>query len=405
MQLGIAPHSEFRQDIQGYIQSYFTTGESSTELIALDIRDYLTGVWSCHTVAMLPANLHFKDLYDSTVEFFTARSTLFSFGDPATEETDHIPPSDLNHTSTPEPIARSTREYSPIRERLGANDWPQNHVATCSCHPDGDPASGLTPHSMRRELEISRNELARSQSEVMKLEERYKTLEKTLRDTKEMLKARDAEVEKLRRDRSNSDLGRSSQDYGENRDYRPPQRHGIEGQYHRRPSAEKRRSAEQRQSIDKQRGESGQPAAGSSGSSISGDEEDRAQQRGLETFLTKTDRWSGAQVIQAVQDLNSEVLQFAASSTDMCVFTSTPPSRKKDARALQDTTTRLGPHITRFLSTKDHAQDPLLVQLALQGCISTCIARAMSSFCIGLQPKSNDLLSQIYSHMHFSGMP
>jgi hypothetical protein len=352
---------------------------------------------------MLPANLYFKDLYDSAVEFFTAQSTLFSFGDPVTEDTDHIPASSRHLTP-----ARPTREYSPIREGFGVNDSPHNHTVTCSNHPDGASASGSIPSSMRRELDISRNSLARSQSEVTRLEERYKTLEKTLRDTKELLKMRDAEVEKLRRergrDRSNSDNGRSSQDYGDSRYYRYPQRHETEGQNYRK-SSEKRLSGEKRQGIDRLRGDSSRPLTGSSGSSISGDEEDRALHQGLETFLTKTDGWSGAQVIQAVQDLNSEVLQFAASSTDMCVFTHGPSSRKKDARAVKDVSTRLGSHITHLLSTKDHAQDPLLVQLALQGCISTCIARAMSSFCIGLQPKSNDLLSQIYSHMHPSGMP
>jgi hypothetical protein len=37
---------------------------------------------------------------------------------------------------------------------------------------------------------------------------------------------------------------------------------------------------------------------------------------GLEVFLTKTDSCSGAQVIQAVQDLNTEIIQLAAGATE-----------------------------------------------------------------------------------------
>jgi hypothetical protein len=58
--------------------------------------------------------------------------------------------------------------------------------------------------------------------------------------------------------------------------------------------------------------------------------------------------------------------------------------------------------MTRILVGRDHSHDPLLVQLALQGCVSLCIARALSSFCIGFPSKSDAVLAQIYSHMHIN---
>jgi len=54
------------------------------------------------------------------------------------------------------------------------------------------------------------------------------------------------------------------------------------------------------------------------------------------------------------------------------------------------------------LSSRDHVQDPILVQLALQSCVATCIARAMSTFCFGYAAKPNAVLSQIYSQMYLS---
>jgi hypothetical protein len=120
--------------------------------------------------------------------------------------------------------------------------------------------------------------------------------------------------------------------------------------------------------------------------------------------MTRTDAWSGAQVLQAVHDINSEILQFAASATEMCTFLPAPSSSAdpKIAQLIHDTNTRIGPNMTRIISNRDHSQDPLLVQLALQGCVSLCIACALNSFCIGFPSKSDAVLSQIYSHMHLT---
>jgi hypothetical protein len=68
-------------------------------------------------------------------------------------------------------------------------------------------------------------------------------------------------------------------------------------------------------------------------------------------------------------------------------------------QSLNDTSSRLGPTMTRLLHTRNHTSDPLLIQLALQSSLTLCTARALSSFIIGLPSKSDLLLSQIYSEM------
>ncbi|KAF8126543.1 hypothetical protein EV363DRAFT_1114790, partial [Boletus edulis] len=128
-------------------------------------------------------------------------------------------------------------------------------------------------------------------------------------------------------------------------------------------------------------------------------EEERAHTKSMETFLTKADLWSGAQVIQSVQDLNSEILQFAASAVELCTFAKQRPTMPKMLQTQNDVSSQLGVSLTRTLFARDHSQDPMLVQIALQGCISYCISRALSSFCISYQSKANITLTQLYAHM------
>jgi len=127
-----------------------------------------------------------------------------------------------------------------------------------------------------------------------------------------------------------------------------------------------------------------------------------AQKRSSEYFLTRTDGgWSGAQVLQAVHDLNSEILQFSAAATELCKFernSTTSPS--KLIQATHDVSSRVGQNAAHILSNRDHSQDPILVQIALQGCIVACIKKALSAFCMGFPSKHDTVLSQIYSHIY-----
>jgi len=124
-------------------------------------------------------------------------------------------------------------------------------------------------------------------------------------------------------------------------------------------------------------------------------------------FMTKTDSWSGAQVIQAVKDLNSEILQFSASLAELHYAIDTNNGGSRPAmnpnalsQAKQNTATRLGVPFMHLLSTRDHSQDSsMLVQFALQATLCNIIDRTMASFCVGFPAKYDALLSQLYLRM------
>jgi hypothetical protein len=276
----------------------------------------------------------------------------------------------------------SISRQSSLKERLDA-----------ACQSPSSTLSSLSPESMRRELDASKHDLARAQADTTRLDERCKMLENTLKVTREILRSREAELDLLRRERDRERVERRRSDAGLNisrnstptKDIYPP----------RNSSSLDTRIT----SVDIQHWHRSQSPSSSSVSTLGLPNEERARTRSSESYLSKIDSWSGAQVLQAVHDINSEVLQFAASATEISTFSMT---RTCHGTAVQDSATRIGPYMTRILVSRDHSQDPLLVHLALQGCVSLCIARALSSFCIGFPPKSDAVLAQIYSHMHIN---
>lgn len=292
---------------------------------------------------MLPV-ANFRELATATVEFFALRVPT---------NTPVHPPQDLleeGYLTPVDPVSRL-----PLRQRLEEADRRQR-TCTCTCQ------ASMHHPSMRRDFDETRRELARTQAEMNKLQERCKILEKTLFETREILKARDEELGKLKAAASHLDDNGDQDERGSDQD---------EDSENHRP-----------------------------GSIV---DESRALSKTAEVFLTRVDSWSGAQVLQAIHDLNSEILQFSAAATELCAFGKNVSSSKTVVQATQDTASRLGPSLVRILSGRDHSQDPILVQLALQGCISTCVARALSVFCMGFPTKADAVLTQIYSHMYAEG--
>lgn len=276
---------------------------------------------------------------------------------------------------------------------------------------------------MRRELDHTKQDLARAQVDAVRLEERVKMLERTLKETREMLKNREGEVEKMRREIVKE---REQHNIKERRRSDAGLLHAHSGQslagVNRYPggSLDTRLAASDLAQRLKSRDGSPAPSLGGGGNQKDASspvmpklldvDEERARARVQETYLSRVDSWSGAQVLQAVHDLNSEILQFAASAVESCTFitpsstsTTTPQTPNTSStrmnQSLNDTSSRLGPTMTRLLHIRNHASDPLLVQLALQSSLALCTARALSSFIIGLPSKSDLLLSQIYSEM------
>lgn len=350
---------------------------------------------------MLPiANL--KDLYQSTFEFFASRSPFFSFSAFSAEDS----VSNFSFPLTPkEPTPRNLspdEESASLRDRLDAAERIDYSHNTSSCNPSfGASTAASTLYSMRREHDATKNELSKTKAEVARWEERYKTLEKTLKETRDLLKVRDQEIQELKqRERHSPECHRHPTHVDYQRSCDPARQRSDSSQSRQiRLSADwsEIRDGGLSQANGNHRRNGNDP---DNVSTVS--EEERAQSRSLETFLNKIDLWSGAQVIQAVQDLNSEILQFAASATELCTFSKQRPNSAKVTQASSEVATRLGAALSRLLATRDHSQDPMLVQLALQGCISYCISRALSSFCIGYQSKANITLTQIYTHMFHS---
>ncbi|KAJ7227268.1 hypothetical protein GGX14DRAFT_418860 [Mycena pura] len=259
----------------------------------------------------LQAMLH--GLYNTTVEFFALRNPISS-GDQSFGSID-----------------------SNTREQLDATD-----------HRSRD--TNLS--HMRRGFDSITNQLAHSQGEVARLEERCRGLEKALKGAREMLEAKEADLQRLR-------------------------------------SLESTRSEGSKNVLTR---------TGSGSSSIL--EEQQARSQSNEIFMTRIDSWSGQQVIQAVLDLNSEIIQFATSAIELCTF---DQNNFGSPEAMQDTSARLSPNFANLLSARErNMQDPTLVGLALQAGVATCIARAMTGFALGLPTRAETTLSQVYSHIFYA---
>ncbi|KAG9314966.1 hypothetical protein JVU11DRAFT_4075 [Chiua virens] len=346
---------------------------------------------------MLPvANFHLRDLYHTTVEFFTLRTSPYSASasDDGDDDHEHIPltPRDLS----PVPVQK---ECADIRVKLHAE---RTHCPrACSCRSIGASAAACTLYTMRRDHDTANRTLLAWRSAA-------NCSSATLKDTREMLKSREVEVETLRKERDKLIVERHS------KDRRPSlsldRRRSLDVvRRHRSNSSQSMLSQQVRLSTDwsdqHEEDTPPQPYLHRRPCDIPADnvstvsEEERAQARSMEVFLTKTDLWSGAQVIQAVQDLNSEILQFAASAVELCTFAKQRLTQPKISQVQNEVSSRLGSSLTRTLLARDHSQDPMLVQIALQGCISYCISRALSSFCIGYQSRANITLTQLYTHM------
>jgi hypothetical protein len=317
--------------------------------------------------AMLPiTNIHLKDLYGSTLEFFALRSPSYSY--PPDNPDSRDPEESASPTTSTASTENST---SDCRDQLNTTE---DTLSPCPCVSDS--ATGLTLPSMRWEPLGTKAALVPSRTEVVKLEERCKMLERTLQETRELLKARELELEKLKAE--------------------------AQGRVDPKQPMQASNDSSQRRRDDNKQIVCRDTPPWARTMTVRLEQSTHAQS--LEVFLTKTDLWSGSQVIQAVQDLNSEILQFAASASESCSYDRRPRTDiPKAVEASREISSRLPPQLTQLLSTRDHSQDPILVQFALQGCVALCIASTLSSFCLGFPSKPNVMLSTIYLHIALSG--
>ena len=336
---------------------------------------------------------------DSTVEFYTLRGPVAA---PPRLQT-RFNSEEL--TPVLDPIAKLTRECSALRLKLATAERRERNS---NSHPPPSgyrtaPASARTPPhtslSLTLDNVLAQRDAARThvQSELMKLAERYKALERTLRDMQDVLRMKDREIEMLRAERDRAiaerdEIRAKSRSVSRERSQVGAEDDMGNGKHQRhRNRSRSRRHARRSDEVPPL------PA----GPSMTLEAEHFARARSLDVFLTKTDSWSGAQIIQAVDDLNAEINQFAAAATESCSFVKRV--KTKITVDQENSTPWLGPALSRILALRDHTQDPILVQLALQASIATCCARSLSLFCVGFPSKLDALLSRILAHMQTTG--
>lgn len=126
----------------------------------------------------------------------------------------------------------------------------------------------------------------------------------------------------------------------------------------------------------------------------------------LKSFLSKTDDWSGAQLLQALADLNSEIIQLSASIAEefaavLRADTRAPSAAKERDREIVGPA--LGEEMLKLLESREHAGDPTLVQFALQAWEVWCAARVMDAFCYGLPAEVDEALKLVFERMQLEG--
>jgi hypothetical protein len=124
--------------------------------------------------------------------------------------------------------------------------------------------------------------------------------------------------------------------------------------------------------------------------------------RSLKSFLTKTDDYSGQQIIQAVHDLNTEILQLAAAVSDEFPLTRRSPGLWKESHC-EFVREAIGDGMLALLRDGDHEDDPTIVQLAIQAWEVWCCNQVLDAFCAGAPPEVDRFLRDIFHEMQSSG--
>lgn len=143
----------------------------------------------------------------------------------------------------------------------------------------------------------------------------------------------------------------------------------------------------------------------------------------LQTFLSKHDEWSGAQVVQAVEDLNGELARLASDVSECFVVGSdidsdcsgsanvgTKPSPRpltdKSGQEIHDRLKEaLGSTFYHLIFTYSELpfEATLLVQYAIQAWEVWCCSQILDGFCFGLPSEVERLLTDVWESMKREG--
>ena len=373
----------------------------------------------------LKANIQVQVPKGTTLELFTLRKPFASL---ISSDRNTIDGTLQRAHTLPPPSSQSdnlARGRAAARRRRGgaaaAGDQSSPSVST-ERSPNGKPTHSPQPSrvepsnvilaSLRSELDATRAELTRCQSDATKLAEKYRTMERALQDAKDAVRSRDKQIEDLKRERDFAMGSRRSRGSVRDFDRRALRYDARRSSGTRSPSSRTACDSDQDQDLDElslmksasplrgRRNKSLPPAP----SVITTTYDDACPPPGLEVFLTKTDSCSGAQVIQAVQDLNTEIIQLAAVATENVTLQGrdkTPQARMNSAT--KGVTSRLGAAFAKLLVSRDHSDEPALLQFGLQACVATCVARLLGVFCVGLPITTNELFLQLHNRLHAIG--
>ena len=125
--------------------------------------------------------------------------------------------------------------------------------------------------------------------------------------------------------------------------------------------------------------------------------------KGAQSFSTKADGLSGAEVISMIEGLNSEILQTAAFIADSFAFGNARTEEEKQKAAYGRVKDLLGDKMTKNLTTVRHSDDPMLVQIALQSCFIWCSKHVIETWFFEKDRWSHQLLSSVYDKVRQAG--
>jgi hypothetical protein len=368
----------------------------------------------------LKTNIHVQVPKGTTVELFALKKPFASLLSSDRTTVDGTLPRAHSRSSLSSQSDNLARGRAAARKRRGDQSSPSVSTERSSnAKPTHSPqASRLEPSnvilaSVRSELDTTRTELARCRSDAAKLADKYHILERALHDAQGALRFRDKQIEDLKRERDFAMADHRTRGPIREFDRRTLTSDSRRSNSTRSPSSRTAYDSDHDLDLDdpsllksaspcRRRRNKSLPSAPCT---VITPCDDACPPPGLEVFLNKTDSWSGAQVIQAVQDLNSEILQLSAAAAEtMTIQGRDETTQARMNQAIKGVSSRLGTPFARLLLSRDHSDEPALLQFGLQACVATCVARLLGVFCVGLPLVHNDLFLQLHTHMHAKGM-
>lgn len=131
--------------------------------------------------------------------------------------------------------------------------------------------------------------------------------------------------------------------------------------------------------------------------------------KGAQSFLTTADAFSGAEVTSTLQRLNAEVLQSTAFMAESMVeqffieVASQASKADEQLAACRRASAAIGDAIVHFLGTKKHKDDPILIQIAFQACLTYHLRWIACAWIIGGDEDHNRFINAIYQSVHEKG--